>query len=48
MLVLNALGSMASILGLIVSIYVLWRELQLGKDLTTLKNEEEQWRKDDV
>jgi hypothetical protein len=48
MLVLNALGSMASILGLIVSIYVLWRELVLQHDVTVLKEEEELWHKNDT
>ena len=40
---LSALGSIASILGLVVSLYVLWRELRLQDDVTALKNEEESW-----
>jgi len=44
---LNAAGSIASILGLIVSLYVLWRELTLQEDVTALKREEEEWHKND-
>jgi len=43
---ISIIGSVASILGLGVSIYVLYRELALSKDVTTLKNEEEQWHID--
>ena len=45
---LSALGSIASILGLLVSVYVLWRELVLQRDVTVLKEEEEAWHKDDT
>lgn len=40
-------GSLASILGLFVSIYILVREYFIEKDVTILKNEEEAWHKDD-
>jgi hypothetical protein len=40
---LSAVGSVASILGLLVSLYVLWRELALQADVTKLKKEEEDW-----
>ena len=40
---LSAIGSVASILGLLVSLYVLWRELRLQRDMTALKDEEEEW-----
>lgn len=43
MKVLSIIGSVSSILGLVVSLYVLWREHVLQDDVTTLKNEEEQW-----
>jgi hypothetical protein len=39
-------GSVASILGLLISVYVLWREYVIEKDVTTLKNEEEAWHKE--
>jgi hypothetical protein len=45
---LSALGSIASILGLLVSVYVLWRELVLQHDVTVLKEEEEAWHKNDT
>lgn len=40
---LSAVGSVASILGLGVSLYVLWRERALQDDVTALKTEEEAW-----
>jgi hypothetical protein len=40
---LNAIGNVSSILGLLVSLYVLWRELALQDDVTKLKKEEEDW-----
>lgn len=36
-------GSLASILGLCVSLYVLWREVGISKDVEQLKSEEESW-----
>jgi hypothetical protein len=39
-------GSVASILGLLISVYVLWREYVIEKDVTALKNEEEAWHKE--
>jgi hypothetical protein len=41
--ILNACGSVASILGLLVALYVLWREVRIANDVTTLKTEEENW-----
>lgn len=40
-------GSLASILGLFVSIYVLIREYFIEEDVATLKNEEEAWHKNE-
>ena len=40
---IQTLGSIASMLGLVISSYVLWRELRLQKDVTALKQEEESW-----
>ena len=40
---LSALGSLASIFGLAVSLWVLWREKRIQKDVTELKTEEEAW-----
>jgi hypothetical protein len=45
--VIDHIGSIASILGLCVSLYVLWREIRISNDVTTLKNEEEAWHKKD-
>lgn len=42
---LSALGSLASIFGLFVSLYVLWRELRIQKDVETLQHDEEMWHK---
>ena len=44
----GVMGSIASMLGLLVSVYVLWRELVLQHDVTVLKEEEEAWHKDDT
>ena len=41
-------GSLASILGLFVSIYVLIREYFIEEDVATLRHEEEEWHKDDT
>ena len=41
-------GSLASVLGLFVSIYVLIREYFIEEDVATLKNEEEAWHKNDT
>ena len=43
---LNNLGSVASILGLGVSLYVLIRELRIEKNVQDLKIEEEAWHKE--
>ena len=40
-------GSLASILGLFVSLYVLLKERIIGADVEQLKKEEEDWHKDD-
>lgn len=40
---LNVVGNISSILGLLVSLYVLWRELALQADVTKLKKDEEDW-----
>ena len=40
------IGTVASVLSLCVSSYVLWRELRLQKDVTALKAEEEGWHKE--
>jgi len=45
MIALTIFGSIASILGLCVSVYVLIREIALGKEVHVLKNEEESWHK---
>lgn len=36
-------GSIASIIGMFTSLYVLWREVGIGKDVEQLKSEEESW-----
>lgn len=40
---LGVVGSISSILGFFVSLYVLWREYIIGNDVEKLKNEEEAW-----
>ena len=45
MIVFQLAGSLASIIGLAVSLYVLWREIKIQDDMTELKNEEENWHK---
>jgi hypothetical protein len=47
MILLNAFGNVASILGLVLSLYVLWREVLISDEVHELKQEEEQWREDD-
>ena len=42
MLVLSAIGSAASILGLAVSLYVLWREDRIEDEVLTLTKKEEE------
>ena len=42
-MILSAFGSIASILGLAVAIFVLWREYRIEKDVMELKHEEEAW-----
>lgn len=37
---LNNLGSLSSILGLVVSLYVLWRELKIDKEVLDLTEKE--------
>ncbi len=43
LVILTVVGSFASIFGLVVSLYVLWREVRLQNDVTRLKDEEEEW-----
>lgn len=43
MTILSAVGSLASILSLMVSLWVLWKERKIEADVTALKTEEEQW-----
>jgi hypothetical protein len=43
MIALTIAGSIASILGLGVSLYVLVRELRIENEVHILKTEEEQW-----
>ena len=40
---IQTLGSISSMLGLAISLYVLWREVAIQKDVTALKQEEESW-----
>lgn len=40
---LSALGSIASILGLLVSLWVLYRERIIEEDVVNLRHEEEAW-----
>jgi hypothetical protein len=40
---LDHVGSIASIVGMCVSLYVLWREVKIKDELDALKAEEEQW-----
>jgi len=40
---LSAFGSIASILGLRISLYIWWRELKISRDVAELKQEEEKW-----
>ena len=42
---ISILGSFASILGLCISGYVLYREIAISKEVHTLKIEEELWHK---
>jgi hypothetical protein len=41
--ILSAMGSLASIAGLLVSLYVLRKEKVIEEDVTMLKYEEEAW-----
>jgi hypothetical protein len=40
---ISIISCIASVLGLAVSLYVLYREIAIGKEVHTLKGEEEQW-----
>jgi hypothetical protein len=40
-------GSLSSMFGLLVSLYVLLRELVLQRDVTLLKEEEEAWHRNE-
>ena len=40
---IQTLGSISSMLGLAISLYVLRREVAIQKDVTALKQEEESW-----
>jgi hypothetical protein len=44
---ISTIGSIASIIGLLVSLYVLYREIAISKEVHALKNEEEQWHTDE-
>lgn len=44
---LSALGSISSILGLFVSLYVLLKEIILKDELDVFKKEEETWHDED-
>jgi hypothetical protein len=48
MIVLYISGSIASILGFAVSVYVLYREIAISKEVHILKGEEEAWHKNKV
>jgi hypothetical protein len=41
--VLYIAGSISSILGLAISVYVLYREIAIQKEVHALKGEEERW-----
>jgi hypothetical protein len=43
---ISIIGSIASILGLVVSLYVLYREIAISKEVHILKGEEEQWHRE--
>ena len=43
---ISIIGSVASVLGLIVSLYVLYREIAISKEVHILKGEEEAWHKE--
>lgn len=45
-MILSAFGSIASILGLAVSLYVLYKEHIIENDVIELKHEEEAWHKE--
>lgn len=40
---LYAIGSIASIIGVFISVYVLRREVGISRDVEQLKSEEENW-----
>ena len=42
---IDHIGSVASIIGLCVSLYVLYREIAISKEVHDLKNEEENWHR---
>jgi hypothetical protein len=46
MILISIISCVASILGLAVSLYVLYREIAMSEEVHTLKNEEEQWHTD--
>jgi len=43
---ISIISCIASVLGLAVSLYVLYREIAMSKEVHTLKSEEEQWHTD--
>ena len=45
MIALSIFGSIASILGLTISLYVLYREIAIQKEVHELKGEEEAWHR---
>jgi hypothetical protein len=42
---ISIIGSFASIIGLLVSLYVLYREVVISRQVDVLKGEEEAWHK---
>ena len=45
---IQTLGSVASIIGLAVSVYILVRERIIEKDVVDLKHEEEAWHEKEI
>jgi hypothetical protein len=45
---LSAAGSIASILGFFLTVYVWWRERIIGDDVEKLKKEEEAWHENNT
>jgi hypothetical protein len=43
---ISIISCIASVLGLAVSLYVLYREIAISKEVHDLKTEEDQWHKE--